>query len=180
LKSASGLIIYALIGIPIGLWLLVRVQEFGVKLLLGVVITAFAAWLLTGSRLKELKQDNRWWLFSCGLLSGILGGAYGINGPPLVIYGAKRRWSAQHFRATLQAYFLVASLAGVIGYWFNGLLGRSLLNYYLWSLPVLVPAVLLGRLINSRIQGDKFFKYSYVVLLGLGLLLLVNAFSSVK
>ena len=177
-KSAGVLIIYALMGIPLGLWLLVHVPECQVKLLLGLVIITFATYLLTGSRLKELKQDNQWWLFSCGLLSGILGGAYGINGPPLVIYGAKRRWTAQHFRATLQAYFLVASLTGVIGYWFNGLLGPVPLHYYLWSLPVLVPAVLLGRLINSRMQGDKFFKYSYAVLLGLGLLLLINAFLS--
>jgi hypothetical protein len=176
LKSAVVLIVYALMGIPVGLWLLVHVPEFEVKLLLGLVIIAFAIYLLTGSRLEELKQDSQWWLFSCGLLSGILGGAYGINGPPLVIYGAKRRWTAQHFRATLQAYFLIASLTGVIGYWFNGLLHPATLRYYLWSLPALIPAILLGRIINSRMQDDKFFKYSYSVLLGLGLLLLINAF----
>ena len=39
-----------------------------------------------------------------------------MNGPPLVIYGALRRWSPQHFRATLQGYFLPASLAGLGGY----------------------------------------------------------------
>ena len=174
LKSAGGLIIYALLGIPIGLWLLVHVPEQPVKLLLGVVIIVFAVYLLSGRQLKELKQDNQWWLLGCGLLSGVLGGAYGINGPPLVIYGAKRRWTAQHFRATLQAYFLIASLTGVAGYWFSGLLNPMLLGYYLWSLPLLVPAVLLGRLVNSRMQGDKFFKYSYLVLLGLGLLLTIN------
>jgi hypothetical protein len=175
-KSAGVLIVYALMGIPIGLWLLVHVPEYQVKLLLGLVIIIFAIYLLTGSRLKELKQDNQWWLFSCGLLSGILGGAYGINGPPLVIYGAKRRWTAQHFRATLQAYFLIASLTGVIAYWFGGLLHPATLRYYLWSLPALVPAVFLGRMINSRMQDDKFFKYSYAVLLSLGLLLLINGF----
>ena len=31
-----------------------------------------------------------------------------MNGPPLAIYGSMRRWSAQHFRATLQGYFLPA------------------------------------------------------------------------
>jgi len=174
LKSAAGLIIYALIGIPIGLWLLIHLPGYQVKLLLGLVISAFAIYLLTGSQLKELEQDNQWWLFICGLLSGVLGGAYGINGPPLVIYGAKRRWTPQHFRATLQAYFLIASMVGVVGYWFGGLLNPPLLRYYGWSLLVLLPGVLLGRLLNSKMKGDKFFQYSYVVLLGLGLLLLVN------
>jgi uncharacterized membrane protein YfcA len=59
-ESAGSLIIYALTGIPIGLWLLVHMPGYQVKLLLGLVITAFAIYLLTGSRLKELKQDNRW------------------------------------------------------------------------------------------------------------------------
>ena len=44
-----------------------------------------------------------------------------MNGPPLVIYGALRRWSPQYFRATLQGYFLPATLAGLIGYAATGL-----------------------------------------------------------
>ena len=174
LKSAGSLIIYALMGIPLGLWLLVKVPVYPVKLLLGLVIMAFAIYLLIGKELKELSRDSRLWIFGCGLLSGILGGAYGINGPPLVIYGAKRRWTPQHFRATLQAYFLIASLIGVIGYWISGLLDAAILRYYLWSLPVIIPAILLGRLLNYRMHGGRFFKYSYVVLLALGLILVVN------
>ncbi|GAA4084356.1 hypothetical protein GCM10022392_01320 [Mucilaginibacter panaciglaebae] len=175
-KSAANLVIYALIGIPIGLWLLTHAAQQPVKILLGLVILVFAGYLLSGARLKELKTDSKWWLLGCGLLSGILGGAYGLNGPPLVIYGAKRRWSAQHFRATLQAYFLVASLTGVIGYWISGLLNQTLFNYYLWSLPAVVPAVLIGRKANTMIQdGDRFFKYSYIILAALGMLLILNA-----
>ena len=34
-----------------------------------------------------------------------VGGASGMNRPPLAIYGAMRRCSAQHFRATLLGYF---------------------------------------------------------------------------
>lgn len=174
-KSAGGLIICALIGIPVGLWLLTHAPESPVKILLGLVIVAFAGYLLSGARLTELKTDSSWWLFGCGILSGILGGAYGLNGPPLVIYGAKRRWSAQHFRATLQAYFLAASLTGVIGYWISGLLNQTLFNYYIWSLPAIIPAVLIGRKINAIMHSDRFFKYSYMVLAGLGLLLILNA-----
>src|ERR1700743_3067179 len=173
-KSAGGLILYTLIGIPLGLVLLVYIDEQVVKAVLGVVIIAFSIYLITGKELKELKKDSRAWLFGCGLLAGILGGAYGINGPPLVVYGAKRRWSAQHFRATLQGYFLVASMVGLIGYWFSGLLVNSVFHYYLLSLPVLLPAVFIGRVINHRLSNETFFKYVYVVLLGIGIFLLIN------
>lgn len=175
LKSAGGLIGFTLIGIPLGLLLLVKTDERIVKAVLGVIISLFSVYLLTGKQLKELKKDTIPWLLGCGLLSGILGGAYGLNGPPLVIYGAKRRWSAQHFRATVQGYFLVASAVGLVGYWLTGLLVPVVFHYYLLSLPVMVPAVFIGRLINTRLNSESFFKYVYFVLLGIGVFLLVKS-----
>lgn len=174
-KSAGNLTIYAILGIPAGLWLLVHVEESLVKVILGLIIILFAIYLLTGKKLTELRNDDQRWLFGCGFLSGVLGGAYGINGPPLVVYGAKRRWSAQHFRATLQAYFLIASMVGLIGYGISGLFTWVLFRYYCWSLPALIPAILLGRFINARMKDDQFFSYSYMVLLGLGILLIANS-----
>ncbi|HTE02034.1 MAG TPA: sulfite exporter TauE/SafE family protein [Mucilaginibacter sp.] len=169
------MILYTLIGIPLGLLLLVNVDERIAKATLGIVIVVFSIYLVTGKKLKELKSDNFAWLFGCGLLAGILGGAYGLNGPPLVIYGAKKRWSAQHFRATLQGYFLIASMVGLIGYWLSGLLVPILLHYYLLSVPVMLPAVFIGRAINHRLHGENFFKYVYFVLLGIGTFLLIKA-----
>lgn len=98
-----------------------------------------------------------------------------MNGPPLVIYGSMRRWSAQHFRATLQGYFLPASVIGVVGYWLAGLWIPAVTHYYLLSLPVTVPAVLLGRVINHRLKGEAFLKYVYVGLASIGALLLIDA-----
>ncbi|WP_259065207.1 sulfite exporter TauE/SafE family protein [Mucilaginibacter sp. X4EP1] len=174
-KSAGGLIGFTLIGIPIGLLLLIKTDERIVKATLGLVISLFSVYLLMGKPLKELKKDSISWLFGCGLLSGILGGAYGINGPPLVIYGAKMRWSAQHFRATVQGYFLVASAVGIMGYWLTGLLVPAVFRYYLLSLPVMVPSVFIGRLVNNRLNSESFFKYVYFILLGIGLFLLVKS-----
>ena len=172
MRSAGALIGFTLIGIPLGLLMLIETNERIVKAILGIIISLFSLYLLMGKQLKELKKDNIAWLFGCGLLAGVLGGAYGLNGPPLVIYGAKRRWSAQHFRATLQGYFLIASAVGMIGYWLTGLLVTAVFHYYLLCLPAMVPAVFLGRVINRRLNGEHFFKYVYFVLLGIGLFLL--------
>ena len=60
-----------------------------------------------------LKRDHPLWLLGSGFCSGILGGAYGMNGPPLAVYGSLRRWSPQHFRATLQTCYLPARLLGL-------------------------------------------------------------------
>jgi len=98
-----------------------------------------------------------------------------MNGPPLVIYGAMRRWSAPHFRATLQGYFLPASLIGMIGYLLAGLWVPAVTHYYLISLPLALVAVFLGRALNHRLQGDAFLKYIYVALAAIGLLLVMQA-----
>ena len=174
-RSAGGLTAFTLLGIPIGLWVLVKTDEYLVKAILGLIISLFAVYLLSGRQLKELKKDSIAWLLGCGMLAGILGGAYGLNGPPLVIYGAKRRWSAQHFRATLQGYFLVASIAGVAGYWYTVLLVPAVIHYYLLCLPVMVPVVFIGRVINHRLTGESFFRYVYIFLLGIGLFLVIRS-----
>lgn len=175
LRSSIWLLIPTLAGIPVGLWLLKSAPQQAVKAVLAVIILAFAAYSLVGRKRLELRSDSRGWLLGCGFCAGVLGGAYGVNGPPLVIYGSMRRWSAQHFRATLQAYFLPASLVGMAGYWVAGLWTREVTHYYLLGLPVALPAVLVGRWINHRLSGDAFLKWVYTGLAGVAVLLLIQA-----
>ena len=174
-RSTGWLVVSTVAGIPLGLLLLTSRHQEAVRMALGALIVAFSVYSLVGRRPPELKRDSRAWLVGCGFCAGVLGGAYGMNGPPLVIYGAMRRWSAQHFRATLQGYFLPASLLGMGGYWFAGLWVPAVTHYYLLSLPVMVPAIFLGRVVNHRLRGEIFLKYVYLGLAGIGVLLMVQS-----
>jgi hypothetical protein len=98
-----------------------------------------------------------------------------MNGPPLAIYGSLRRWSPKHFRATLQGYFLPASLIGLAGYAAVGLWRATVTHYFLCSLPGALIAILIGRAINHRLRGEGFFRYVYVGLIAIGGLLLLQA-----
>jgi len=175
LRSTGWLVGATLAGIPVGLLLLTSSHQQAVKIALAVFIMVFAAYSLVGSKPPELKRDSKAWLLGCGFVAGIFGGAYGMNGPPLVIYGAMRRWSAQHFRATLQGYFLPASIIGMGGYWLAGLWVPAVTHYFLLCLPVILPAVWLGRVINHRLHGEAFLKYVYAGLAVIGLVLLAQS-----
>lgn len=175
LRSASWLIGSTVFGIPLGLLLLTSSHSMTIKVILGLTIVGFSLYSLVGAQRIVLERDSTPILLLCGFVAGVLGGAYGMNGPPLAIYGALRKWSAQHFRATLQAYFLPASLLGVAGYWLTGLWTPTVTRYYLLSLPVAVPAIFLGRFFNHRIARDTFVKYIYIGLAAVGLLLLFEA-----
>jgi uncharacterized protein len=174
-RSTGWLVGSTLAGIPLGFWLLTSVHQQVVKIALAIFLMVFSAYSLLGRRPPELRSDSRAWLLGCGFFAGVLGGAYGMNGPPLVIYGAMRRWSAQHFRATLQGYFLPASLLGMVGYWLAGLWVPAVTHYYLISLPVALPTIFLGRFANHRMRGDAFLKYVHVGLIFIGALLLIQA-----
>ena len=174
LRSAGWLIVTSLFGIPIGLALLTSGHPAIIKTVLALTIISFALYSLIGSKRAGLSHDSLLWLSSCGFVAGILGGAYGMNGPPLAVYGAMRRWSAQQFRATLQGYFLPASLIGLAGYLMMGLWVPAVTHYYLLSFPVAVPAIFLGRVINRRMQQETFVKYIYAGLVAIGLLLLLQ------
>jgi uncharacterized membrane protein YfcA len=172
-RSAGWLFLPTLFGIPLGLWLLSAVAEPVVKTILAVVIIAFALYCLLSRRPFVLHDDRLAWLF--GFAAGVLGGAYGMNGPPLVVYGTLRRWSAEHFRATLQGYFLPASAIGMAGYWLTGKWTQPVTRYYLWSLPVVVASILLGRAVNRRLAGRGFLVYVHVGLIAIGTMLLLQA-----
>jgi uncharacterized protein len=174
-RSTAWLLLPTLLGIPLGLLLLTSTHRGVVKGTLSLVIIGFSAYSLIVRTPPELRSDSRFWLLACGFCAGVLGGAYGMNGPALVIYGSMRRWSAQHFRATLQAYFLPASILGMIGYWADGLWTPAVSRYYLLALPAVLPAVFLGRAINHRLRGDVFMNYVYAGLGGIGVLLLIQA-----
>ncbi|MCY1515918.1 Sulfite exporter TauE/SafE [compost metagenome] len=175
-NSAKWLILFALPGIPIGIVILLYGSESIVKLGLGILMIAYALYALFGRNSIKLEKDSRLWLFICGLFSGIFGGAYGINGPPLVVYGNMRQWSAKDFRATLQAYFLIASFVGLVGYISKGLINREVLQYFAISLPAAIPAIFLGRYFNHQLKDDSFFKYIYWGLILIGFFLIVNTF----
>jgi hypothetical protein len=168
LASTGWLVFSSLFGIPLGLLLLTSSHQRIVKAVLAVIIMTFSAYSLTGRTRLELRRDSRLWLLACGFCAGVLGGAYGMNGPPLVVYGAMRRW-------TLQGYFLPASVIGMGGYWLAGLWTSTVTHYYLLSLPIALLGVFLGRVINNRLRGEGFFKYLYIGLAGIGALLLVQA-----
>lgn len=170
--SAKWLIFFAILGIPIGLFLLIYGNENLTKSGLGILIIWYSSYSLFSKNKFRLETDNKLWLFICGFSSGVFGGAYGLNGPPLVIYGNMRHWTAKHFRATLQAYFLPTSTIGMFGYWYKGLWNSTVTYYFLISIPVVIPTIFLGRYFNHQLKDGTFLNYIYMGLICIGVLLL--------
>lgn len=170
-QSAKRLLISTLFGIPIGLYILNVGDEKLIKTILGIILILFSLFSLSCMKLYEFSVTKRW-SYGCGFLAGILGGAYGMNGPPLIVYGNLRRWTPLQFRATLHAYFLPASSIGMIGYWKMGLWTPIVSKYYILSLITALPAIFLGKKLNDSLSEASFRKILYISLIGIGILLM--------
>ena len=166
IKDAWRLVLFTWIGIPLGILFLKAAPEFLVKSLLGILVIGFGLYNLFIPNLPKLKTEK--WAYLTGLVAGILGGAYNTNGPPVVVYGILRRWDPEKFRATLQGYFLPTGFAILITHGLAGMWTSQVVHYYLYSLPIIIGAVLVGEKVNQIIPQGKFDKviYGFLVLVG--------------
>ena len=106
-----------------------------------------------------------------GIVSGTFASGFNIGGPPLVAYGAIRGWKPSVFRASLQAYFLIAGLVALMSHGAAGLWTKLVFWLAAITLPAMIAGTLLGRWANQRIDPSRFQGLIYVVLLVLGALL---------
>lgn len=174
-RSAGWLIAATLPGIPAGLWLLTAVDGRVVKAVLALVIGGFAAYSLVSRAPARLERDRLPWLIGCGFCAGVLGGAYGMNGPPLAVYGSLCAWNPARFRATLQAYFLPASILGMAGYWMAGLWSSTVNHDFLLTLPAILAGVAAGRMIHRRLEMRSFARFVFCGLMVTSVGLLAQA-----
>ncbi len=170
--ATARLVIGAVFGIPLGIWLLTSLDERIVKGVLAGVILSFAVFNLAHPRRFHLKSDR--WAVLFGWVAGVLGGAYNTHGPPLVIFGFLRQWSIQQFRATLQGYFLLAGSMVLASHALAGFWTKAVLWHYMMCLPLTALAFGTGHFLSRRISPGRFQKLVYVALIGIALGLLMN------
>mgnify|MGYP000925855579 FL=1 len=173
LKSTYKLIIFTILGIPIGLFWLKEVDETIVKITLAVIIILFALFRLYRPHLVTIKTEKFSFLF--GIISGILGGAYNTNGPPIIIYGTLRRWEPKNFRVILQGVLLPTNIFIAAGHGISGLWTINVILLLLYSLPVVIFAIILGTKLHNVLPKDKYDKIIYYALILIGAMLIINS-----
>ena len=168
LSSLWRLAIATLPGIICGVGLLHLVPSIWMMRALGLFLIGFGGYGLGKFQLPEIAEN---WAYGFGFLAGVLGSAYNINGPPIVIYGNMRRWNPRQFRATLPCYFCLSAPSIIIGHGVSGLWTQQVFQLYGLGLPAIAIAIGLGREINRRLPVQRFQQLIYFILIGLGILL---------
>jgi uncharacterized protein len=175
-KMSWKLVISALLGVPVGLLYLTRISETLVSILLALFIIAFAMVRLSGVNIKSKTPSIV--VLLVGFISGILGGAYNTNGPPIIMLMSAQNWPPKVFRSTLQSYFFFVGAGVVAGHIAWGNINNQVLTYFVFALPALTGAFFLGEYWFGKFNSEKFYNWVYVLLIiiGLGLIakLMIN------
>ncbi len=165
-------------GIPFGLFLVQSVERRWVNLILGSLLLIYSSYSILGSSQKANRIQHQFkhpkFSLPFGFASGMLGSAYNMNGIPIVLYGTTRNWSPKEFKDNLQAHFLLSSVLIIFSHFLSGFWTREVGFYYVFSIPAVILAILLGNHLYSRIKVDKFRKFVIYFIFLLGLFTLID------
>lgn len=176
LLNAGKLITGSLIGVPIGIYLLKGMQNDIMKILLALIILSFSLYKLFAPTLPSLRTDRLSYFF--GFFAGILGGAYYMGGPPVIIYGSMRGWSPNVFRATLITFFFPINIFVLAGHYMAENVSGQVLSLYTLFIPIIILNIFLGGWLNRSLPKGKFDRLIYILLAAIGLLLLIKSVSN--
>jgi hypothetical protein len=174
LRAVWRLSAASLVGIPLGMIVLGRVDESLAMGILGWVIVSYAAYSFFELKPPELSRPV--WAYTFGLLAGMLGGAYNTSGPPAVIYANARRWSQDEFKSNLQGFFLLNDVLILGGHVLSGNFTAQVFQNYLIALPAVGLGILAGVSLDRRINPQAFRKVVLGLLLVTGARLVISSF----
>lgn len=166
-------VIGGLLGTPIGVLVLARVDPGVIIAGVGLLMVAYSAWALIGIARKRpagVLQAGVPADAGVGFASGILGGIGGFSGALPAMWGDLKGLRKDEARAIFQPFIVVMQVAAAIGLLAGGFFGQDSARMLLVALPALVLGAWLGVMAYKRIPAEGF----WLVLLGL---LLVSGLS---
>ncbi len=179
LKELIPLVFSALVGIPIGLVMVIFILAKVMYGLLGISLIVYGGYSLYTQIIESNKTkyriQNPIWGLLFGFTSGVLGSAYNFTGVPIAVYGSLRGWHPQNFRSTMQAYFLLSGTLIVAGQGMSGMWNGNVFILYLYSLPAMVAAIIVGTLLHRKIPTANFQRYVFLLIATLGAVLFVKS-----
>lgn len=140
---------------PVGTWLLVVADPAVMKIVISLMVLGMVAMLASGWRLKGHIGMGK--LITAGVAGGLVQGAAGIGGPPVVAVALSRPGDPTQLRGTVLGLMTAVALSSVPPLLYYGLVTRQALIYSV----VLFPIYSLGTAVGSRYfaqGGQKHYR----------------------
>lgn len=170
-RGLGRFIMGSLLGIPIGVVALSRLDKQMILIVLGLLLITYSLYSLFTPKLPEIKNPR--WQYGFGFASGLLGGAYNTGGPPFVIYGMCSGWRSTEYKANLQVLLMVNSASVVIAHLLAGHYTEDVMGNFLIALPMILLGAFSGFWLDRFVDETLFKKIVLVLLLLIGIRMLI-------
>jgi uncharacterized protein len=172
-KSLWPLILGCLIATPLGVWLLANIAPAPMQMALSIFVLIAAYLLWQGFALKSMPGTVA--ATTVGAASGFANGAFGIGGPPVILFYFASPAGNIAGRASVIAFFLATDLIGLANQSVHGLitLGTAF-RAALYLLPLLA-GIWLGARSFKGTDPALFRKYVLLILAALACVTLLKS-----
>ena len=168
-KSLGPLTFGCLLATPIGVWFLANVPAAPMQIALSIFVLGATALLWWGFALKSMPGNIGSTL--AGAASGLSNGAFGIGGPPVILFYFASPAGAVAGRASLTAFFLATDVIGLANQSVHGLVTKDAAIRALIYLPALLAGVWVGARSFKGTDPEMFRKAVLVLLAVLAMMI---------
>ena len=154
------------------IFVLTRIEDHILRQILGaalIVISIYFALFSQKIKLPTTKQVQ----VGAGTLSGLMGGFFGMQGPPAVLYFIQSEPTKEHYMAMAQTYFLIGNVMMTLVRAYNGFFTTTVLTDYCFGLGGVIIGTSLGAYVFKRIpnRAFRYVVYAYIGVSGVIILL---------
>ena len=153
-RRGRALIVGTWCGVPLGVYLLVAAPRELLIHLLGGLLVLFCLNDLLLSRRDILKIPASLG-FPLGLLSGSIGGAFNMGGPPAVAYVYSQPWTKEEIVTVLQVSFGTGALLRLILLGMSHIYSPGIIGLTLWGVLPVFASILLGTYLFRRLSQER-------------------------
>lgn len=165
-------ILGAVIGIPLGVLFLTRLNGGILKAAIGIFLVVYGIYALAAPRLPNISFGGRIADLAVGVIGGILGGIGGYSGVLPTIWTQLRGWPKDVSRGVYQPFILFAHVVTLL---FVGMaaLDSGGVKMFLLALPALAIGAWLGLHVYGRLDDRRFRQVLSLMLIASGLSLVL-------
>ena len=163
------------LGVPLGVMLLPRIEVALFKATIGALLVASCAFLLLYRRRGGWNGGGRPADAAVGFAGGILGGLAGLSGMLPTLWAELRGWEKDARRAVFQGFNLSILAFALASHGVAGFLSAELGRVLLMALPATIAGAWMGRRLYGRLDTAAFGRVVLVLLLAGGVVLIATA-----
>ncbi len=155
----------------LAIFVLKRIEDQTLRQILGVALVVISIYFMVFSQRIKL-PTTKGVQVGAGALSGLMGGFFGMQGPPAVLYFIQSEPSKEHYMAMAQTYFLLGNSVMTVVRAYNGFLTPTVLTDYCYGLGGVLVGTTLGAWVFRKIPARvfRYIVYAYIGLSGLVIL----------